>query len=70
LAAYESRLQTFVSAKQKGAIWFRGFFAPQTALGLLVRNLAVHLFAFPLLGKPFWALSLRDDFTLPEYQIG
>jgi 2-polyprenyl-6-methoxyphenol hydroxylase-like FAD-dependent oxidoreductase len=39
LAAYESRLQTFVSGKQKGALFFRGFFAPQTALGLMVRNL-------------------------------
>jgi 2-polyprenyl-6-methoxyphenol hydroxylase-like FAD-dependent oxidoreductase len=68
LAAYESRLRTFVSAKQKGALWFRGFFAPQTALGLMVRNLAVHVFALPLLAKPFWARSLHDDFTLPEYQ--
>jgi 2-polyprenyl-6-methoxyphenol hydroxylase-like FAD-dependent oxidoreductase len=70
LAAYESRLQTFVSAKQKGALWFRGFFAPKTALGLTVRNLAVHLFALPLLAKPLWARSLHDDFTLPEYQMG
>jgi 2-polyprenyl-6-methoxyphenol hydroxylase-like FAD-dependent oxidoreductase len=70
LAAYESRLRTFVSTKQKGALWFRGFFAPQTALGLMVRNLAVHAFALPLLAKPFWARSLHDDFTLPEYQMG
>jgi len=70
LAAYESRLQTFVSAKQKGALWNRGFFAPQTALGLMVRNLAVRAFALPLLAKPFWARSLHDDFTLPEYQMG
>jgi 2-polyprenyl-6-methoxyphenol hydroxylase-like FAD-dependent oxidoreductase len=70
LAAYENRLQTFVSGKQNGAQWFRGFFAPQTTLGLMARNLAVHLFALPFLGKPFWARSLRDDFTLPEYQMG
>lgn len=70
LAAYESRLQTFVSAKQKGALWSRGFFAPQTALGLMVRNLAVHAFSLPWLGKPFWERSLHDDFTLPEYQMG
>jgi 2-polyprenyl-6-methoxyphenol hydroxylase-like FAD-dependent oxidoreductase len=70
LAAYESRLQTFVSAKQKGALWSRGFFAPQTALGLMVRNLAVHAFSLQWLGKPFWERSLHDDFTLPEYQMG
>ena len=70
LATYESRLRKFVSTKQKGALWFRGFFAPQTALGLMVRNLAIHAFALPLLAKPFWARSLHDDFTLPEYQMG
>jgi 2-polyprenyl-6-methoxyphenol hydroxylase-like FAD-dependent oxidoreductase len=70
LAAYESRLQPFVSNKQKGALWFRGFFAPKTALGLTARNLAVHVFALPLLAKPFWARSLQDDFTLSEYQMG
>ena len=70
LAAYESRLQTFVSGKQKGAIWFRGFFAPQTGAGLMVRNLAVRAFALPWLGKPFWARALHDDFTLPDYQMG
>ena len=70
LAAYESRLQTFVSTKQKGALWLRGFFAPKTALGLTVRNLAVHVFALPWLAKPFWARSLHDDFKLPEYQMG
>jgi 2-polyprenyl-6-methoxyphenol hydroxylase-like FAD-dependent oxidoreductase len=68
LAAYESRLRTFVTAKQNGGIRFRGFFAPQTALGLMVRNLGVHVFALPLFGKRFWARALRDDFTLPEYR--
>jgi 2-polyprenyl-6-methoxyphenol hydroxylase-like FAD-dependent oxidoreductase len=70
LAAYESRLQTFVSGKQKGALFFRGFFAPQTALGLMVRRLGVHVFALPLFGRRFWARSLHDDFALPDYQIG
>jgi 2-polyprenyl-6-methoxyphenol hydroxylase-like FAD-dependent oxidoreductase len=69
-AAYESRLHAFVSAKQKSALWFRGFFAPDTNLGLIVRNLAVHAFALPFLAKPLTARSLRDDFTLPEYQMG
>ena len=33
----------------------------------MVRNLAVRAFALPWLGKPFWARSLHDDFTLPDY---
>lgn len=69
LAAYEGRLRTFVSRKQKGATFFRGFFAPQTALGLTVRNWGVHVFALPVFGKWFWARALHDDFTLPEYQM-
>ena len=69
-AAYERRLRTFVSGKQKGAVWFRGFFAPQTDTGVMVRKLAVRAFALPWLGKPFWARSLHDDFTLPEYARG
>lgn len=69
LAAYENRIRTFVAAKQSGAHWFRGFFAPQTALGLMVRNLAVRAFALPWLGKPFWARALHDGFTLPEYEM-
>jgi 2-polyprenyl-6-methoxyphenol hydroxylase-like FAD-dependent oxidoreductase len=70
LAAYESRLQRFVSGKQKGALLFRGFFAPQTALSLMVRNLLVHTFALPVFGKPFWSRALHDGFTLPDYQMG
>ncbi len=70
LAAYERRLRTFVTSKQKGARWFRGFFAPQTGLGLMLRKLGIRAFALPLLAKPFWARSLRDDFTLPDYQMG
>jgi 2-polyprenyl-6-methoxyphenol hydroxylase-like FAD-dependent oxidoreductase len=69
IAAYEQRLRTFVAGKQKGATWFRGFFAPRTDTGLLVRKWAVRAFALPWLGKPFWSRSLRDDFTLPEYHM-
>jgi 2-polyprenyl-6-methoxyphenol hydroxylase-like FAD-dependent oxidoreductase len=69
LAAYESRLKPFVTAKQKGALASRGFFAPQTALGLTVRNLAIHAFSLPWLGKAFWERSLHDNFSLPEYRM-
>src|SRR5205085_6154976 len=46
-AAYEGRLRKFVAGKQKGAIWFRGFFAPRTDAGVMVRKLAVRAFALP-----------------------
>jgi 2-polyprenyl-6-methoxyphenol hydroxylase-like FAD-dependent oxidoreductase len=65
--AYEQRLRRFVTAKQNSALWFRGFFAPETTLGLAVRNLFVHAFALPLVAKPLLARSLRDDLELPEY---
>ena len=66
-AAYERRLREFVIAKQDSAVWFRGFFAPQTTLGLAVRNLVVHAFGLPFVAKPLLARSLRDDLELPEY---
>lgn len=64
---YERRLRGFVAAKQDSAVWFRGFFAPQTTLGLAVRNLAVHAFSLPFVAKPLMARSLRDNLELPEY---
>jgi 2-polyprenyl-6-methoxyphenol hydroxylase-like FAD-dependent oxidoreductase len=67
IAEDERRLRTFVSRKQKGAIGFRGFFAPKTDAGLMVRNLLVRVFSIPWLARPFWSRSLRDDFELPEY---
>lgn len=65
--AYEQRLREFVTAKQRSAVWLRGFFAPETTLGLAVRNLAVHALAVPFLAKPLLARSLRDDLEMPEY---
>lgn len=64
--AYERRLRGFITAKQDSALWFRGFFAPETILGLGVRDLAVHAFALPFVAKPLLARALRDDFDLPE----
>lgn len=66
-AAYERRLRRFVTAKQEAAIWFRGFFAPETRLGLTVRNIAVHALGLPFVGRPAIARSLKDDFELPDY---
>ena len=66
-ATYEQRLRGFIAAKQGSAVWLRGFFAPKTALGLAVRDLAVHALALPFVGKRLLVGTLRDDFELPEY---
>ncbi len=66
-AAYEARLRSFVTAKQKAALRFRGFFAPESVLTLKMRNLAVDALSIPFLTKRLLARSLRDDLDLPEY---
>lgn len=66
-AAYDKRLRSFVTAKQKAALGFRGFFAPRTALGLRVRNLVVDALSIRFVAKRLLARSVRDDIELPEY---
>jgi 2-polyprenyl-6-methoxyphenol hydroxylase-like FAD-dependent oxidoreductase len=70
LAAYESRLRGFVTAKQRAAISFRGFFAPRSALSLALRNLSINALSIPFLPKLLYGRWLRDDLELPEYGIG
>ena len=66
-AAYEARLQSFVTAKQKAALGYRGFFAPESEFSLKIRNAAVHVLALPYLTKVLAARSFRDDLKLPHY---
>ena len=66
-AAYDARLHAFVSAKQKAARRFRGFFAPKTALALKVRNVAVDALSNRFVAKRLLARAFRDDLDLPEY---
>lgn len=65
--AYEARLRGFVSDKQEGALRFRGFFAPRTTAGMLVRRLIVKALGVPFLAKRVLGRSLRDDLELPRY---
>jgi len=67
-AAFDARLRSFVTAKQKMALRFRSFFAPQTALALKVRNVAVTALSIPSFAKLFLASSLHDDLNLPHYR--
>ena len=66
-AAFEARLRSFVSAKQKTALRFRSFFAPRTTLALKVRNVAVSTFSIPSLANRLIRGSLQDDLVLPDY---
>jgi 2-polyprenyl-6-methoxyphenol hydroxylase-like FAD-dependent oxidoreductase len=67
-AAFDARLRSFVTAKQKMAFRFRSFFAPKTALALKVRNVAVNVLSIPSFAKLFLASSLNDDLNLPHYR--
>jgi 2-polyprenyl-6-methoxyphenol hydroxylase-like FAD-dependent oxidoreductase len=67
LAAFEARLRSFVSAKQKTALRLRGFFAPQTRIGLTVRNIAVRALSVPFFANRLIGASLHDDLVLPDY---
>jgi 2-polyprenyl-6-methoxyphenol hydroxylase-like FAD-dependent oxidoreductase len=67
LAAYETRLRAFVTARQRAALRLRQFFAPRTALALWLRNVAINALAAPMLGRRLLARALRDDFVLPDY---
>jgi 2-polyprenyl-6-methoxyphenol hydroxylase-like FAD-dependent oxidoreductase len=69
-AAYDERLRSFVTAKQKGALGFRGFFAPRTALGLRARNLMVKALSIRFVAKRLLARSVRDDLELPDWTGG
>jgi 2-polyprenyl-6-methoxyphenol hydroxylase-like FAD-dependent oxidoreductase len=66
-AAYDERLRSFVTAKQKAALGFRGFFAPRTAVGLRVRNLVVKAMSIRFVARRLLARSVHDDLQLPEY---
>jgi 2-polyprenyl-6-methoxyphenol hydroxylase-like FAD-dependent oxidoreductase len=67
LAAFEARLRSFVTAKQKAALRFRGFFVPRTALGLGMRNVLVNALSIPFFGNRVIGGSLHDDLVLPDY---
>ena len=67
-AAYEARLRSFVTAKQKSALGFRSFFAPETALGLKARDVVVKALSTAFVAKRFLARWLTDDLELPHYQ--
>jgi 2-polyprenyl-6-methoxyphenol hydroxylase-like FAD-dependent oxidoreductase len=66
-AGYERRMMPFVKGKQRSAVKFASTFAPKTAVGIEVRNLATRLLRFPAVADFFIGRDLRDDLTVPAY---
>jgi 2-polyprenyl-6-methoxyphenol hydroxylase-like FAD-dependent oxidoreductase len=66
--SYEAQLRPFLAAKQKSARDFSGSFAPRTRFGLAIRNLITHAMAIPFVADLAMGQSVRDDFTLPDYE--
>ncbi len=66
--AYQALLRPFIKAKQAGAVRYIPFFTTRTRFGLWFRNVAMRMANFGPLATLF-AGSIRDDFTLPEYDI-
>jgi 2-polyprenyl-6-methoxyphenol hydroxylase-like FAD-dependent oxidoreductase len=64
LAEYESRFRPFVERKQRAALRFGGWFAPRTALGVRVRNLATSLAGAPVVGRVVVGRAFRDEDVL------
>jgi 2-polyprenyl-6-methoxyphenol hydroxylase-like FAD-dependent oxidoreductase len=66
-AAYDARLRSFATAKQKAAVRLRGFFAPETALALKARNVAIDALGIAFFTGWLLARFLQDDLDLPKY---
>jgi 2-polyprenyl-6-methoxyphenol hydroxylase-like FAD-dependent oxidoreductase len=67
---YESRLRSFLAAKQAAAPGFIGFFVSRTRLGLWFRDLAVRAMNVGPVFRRLAARTFRDDFQLPDYEFG
>lgn len=66
-AAYEARMQAYLVGKQAGARRFKGFFAPKSWLGVVLREAAINLAAIPGLTRPLLGAGMADQFELPDY---
>jgi 2-polyprenyl-6-methoxyphenol hydroxylase-like FAD-dependent oxidoreductase len=67
--SYESRLRTFIEGKQKSARAFATSFAPRTAFGIWLRNVATKLLVIPPMADLLIGGSVRDKFDLPDYEM-
>jgi 2-polyprenyl-6-methoxyphenol hydroxylase-like FAD-dependent oxidoreductase len=68
-AAYESLLRGFIEDKQVGATKFISFFTARTKFGLWLRNAGMQAMNVPFVGDFVTNRALRDDISLPDYQL-
>lgn len=66
-AAYETRLQDFISGKQDAALGFARSMAPRTRFGLSVRNAILNLLNIPAIESALTRRIFGSAFALPEY---
>lgn len=64
---YESLLRPYVATKQQVARSFSSGFAPQTALGIVFRNLVISATAIPGMARYIFGRALVDKLVLPDY---
>ncbi|HKT56542.1 MAG TPA: FAD-binding domain [Microbacterium sp.] len=69
-AAYQSRLQGIVRAKQDAAIGMGSAFAPRNRAQVLLRDVVVGLMGVPLVANLAIGRSLRDPIVLPPVPAG
>jgi 2-polyprenyl-6-methoxyphenol hydroxylase-like FAD-dependent oxidoreductase len=68
-ARFENRLRPFLEKKQAGARKLASSFAPQTAIGIAIRDFIVNLLRIPFIANYFIGRDLRDDIRLPNYDF-
>jgi 2-polyprenyl-6-methoxyphenol hydroxylase-like FAD-dependent oxidoreductase len=67
-ATYETRLQAYIGAKQRGAARFAAAFAPRTRWGLLLRNQVIAATALPGVARFTFGAGIVDKLELPDYR--
>jgi len=67
LQRYQTLFWPFVSIKQKAALRFAGFFAPNSKGALFLRNLVLRLMAIPWIADLAVGRDIADKIELPNY---
>jgi hypothetical protein len=60
-------MRPFIEEKQTAAAGFASSFAPKTALGVYLRNLATRAMAIPFVARLLMGRVIRDDISMPDY---
>jgi 2-polyprenyl-6-methoxyphenol hydroxylase-like FAD-dependent oxidoreductase len=68
-ARFEARLRPFLKQKQATAAKLASSFAPQTGIGIAIRDFIVNLLRIPIVANYFIGRDLRDDIQLPDYNF-